>query len=323
MNDPISREVGALATPASGDAGTPETGTTSGALAFTSRLRFVTRKRRRGGIWGERRSTRRGAGLEFADYRDYAPGDDPRRVDWNLYARLDRPYVRLYEEEEDLAVHVLVDGSASMACLVDLPVDAGESQRWEAARALAAALGAIALFGGDALSGALLGNGAVAATWGPGRGRVQLARWQTWCGHMAASGGTLLAPALRDFAARAGRPGLILLISDGYDPAGLAEGVAALAGRGHEVVLLHLLVDDELDPTIHGDLCLVDSETGDKREITIDAAALAAYRQRLESWQAELRALANKHGGRYALLRADAPLRKMVMEDLRSAGVVR
>ncbi len=322
MSDPILRGAGAPATSPADDAtGAPETG----ALSFASRLRFVTRKRRRGGTWGERRSTRRGAGLEFADYRDYAPGDDPRRVDWNLYARLDRPYVRLYEEEEDLAVHVLVDGSASMACSFDplAPVGAGDSPRWQAARDLAAALGAIALFGGDARGGGLVGNGAVAATWGPGRGRVQLARWQTWCNGLAASGGTSLAPALRDFVARAGRPGLVLLISDGYDPPGLADGVAALAGRGHEVVLLHLLLDDELSPPLHGDLCLVDSETGDKRELTLDGAAIAAYRQRLDGWQSELRALTGKHGGRYALLRADAPLRKMVLEDLRGAGVVR
>ena len=119
-------------------------------LALLSHLRFVTRKRKRGGTWGERRSTRRGVGLEFADYRDYTPGDDPRRVDWNLYARLDRPYVRLYEEEEDLSVVVLLDGSASMAW------GEGDAARWPAVQRLAAALGAVALLDGDALSGAAL-----------------------------------------------------------------------------------------------------------------------------------------------------------------------
>lgn len=288
-------------------------------FAFLTNLRFVTRKRRRGGTWGERRSTRRGVGLEFADYRDYAPGDDPRRVDWNLYARLDRPYVRLYEEEEDLAVSVLLDGSASMGWAAE----EGGSARWQAAQQLAAALGALALLGGDALHGALLRGGA-AKLWGPGRGRAQLPRWEAWCaGVTAAPGETLLSPALRDFAARAGRPGLTLLLTDGYDPAGLADGIAALAGRGHEVVLLHLLLPAELAPTLRGDLRLVDAETGDKREMTIDGAALAAYQQRLAEWQAELRALAGKHGGRYALLRADVPLQRLVLGDLRGAGIVR
>ncbi len=288
-------------------------------FAFLTNLRFVTRKRRRGGTWGERRSTRRGTGLEFADYRDYAPGDDPRRVDWNLYARLDRPYVRLYEEEEDLAVSVLLDGSASMGWAED----GGMGARWRAAQQVAAALGALALLGGDALHGAVLYGGA-AALWGPGRGRAQLPRWQMWCAGVAASAGASpLAAALRDFAARVGRPGLTLLLTDGYDPDGLSEGIAALAGRGHEVVLLHLLLPEELSPTLRGDLRLVDAETGDKREMTIDGAALSAYQQRLGEWQAELRATVGKHGGRYALLRADIPLRRLILENLRGAGIVR
>jgi uncharacterized protein (DUF58 family) len=287
-------------------------------LALLTRLRFVTRKRKRGGTWGERRSTRRGAGLEFADYRDYTPGDDPRRVDWNLYARLDRPYVRLHEEEEDLAVMVLLDGSASMAW------GEGEAARWPAVQRLAAAFGTLALLGGDALWGAALYK--PPAFWGPSRGRGVLPGWQAWCTALAPSAAppavSSLADALRDVAGRAHRPGLALLLTDGYDPNGLRAGVAALAGRGHEIVLLHLLTPDELNPTLRGDLRLVDAETGDKREVTVDGAALDAYQRRLGDWQAELRALAGKHGGRYALLRTDVPLRRLLLEDLRKARVV-
>jgi uncharacterized protein (DUF58 family) len=268
-------------------------------LALLSRLRFVTRKRKRGGTWGERRSTRRGVGLEFADYRDYSPGDDPRRVDWNLYARLDRPYVRLYEEEEDLAVMVLLDGSASMVW------GEVEAARWPAAQRLAAAFGAMALLGGDALWGAVLQDARPGAFWGPNRGRGLLPDWQTWCINIAPGGATAMADALRNLA---GRPGLALLLTDGYDPVGLSAGLAALAGRGHEIVLLHLLTPDELSPTLRGDLRMVDVETGDHR--------------RLASWQAELRALVGKHGGRYAMLRTDVPLRRMLLEDLRRARIV-
>ncbi|HOU12249.1 MAG TPA: DUF58 domain-containing protein [Anaerolineae bacterium] len=283
-------------------------------LALLSRLRFVTRKRKRGGSWGERRSTRRGAGLEFADYRDYTPGDDPRRVDWNLYARLDRPYVRLHEEEEDLAVMVLLDGSASMAW------GEGETARWPAVQRLAAAFGTMTLLGGDVLWGAALHT--THAFWGPSRGRGLLPGWQTWCSSVTPSGTISLTDALRDIASRAHRPGLALLLTDGYDPAGLGAGLAALAGRGHEVVLLHLLTPDELNPALRGDLRLVDAETGDKREVTVDGAALDAYQRRLADWQAELRALAGKHGGRYTLLRTDVPLRRMLLEDLRRARIV-
>ncbi len=289
--------------------------TFDGDLSWLARLRFVTRKRRRGGTWGERRSTRRGAGLEFADYRDYSPGDDPRRVDWNLYARLDRPYTRLYEEEEDLAVAILLDGSASMGW------DGGQGARWPAVQALAHALGALALLGGDGLRGMCVG--AARAEWGPKRGRGYVAAWQSWVRALSPGGVVGLDAALRAFAAPPGRAGLTLLLTDGYDPAGLDAGLAALAGRGHEVILLHLLTPDELAPELRGDLRLVDAETGVKREVTVDGAALAAYQRQLAAWQAELRALAGKHGGRYACLRTDAPVKQQVLEGLRGAGVVR
>ncbi len=286
-------------------------------LGWLSRLRLVSHRRRRGGAWGERRSVRRGSGLEFADYRDYSPGDDPRRLDWALYARLDRPYVRLFEEEEDLAVTVLVDGSASMDW------GAGESwARWPAAQRLAAALGALALLEGDTLAGALLQGERPAALWGAARGRGRLPEWEAWSEGLTPGGAAALGPGLQAFAARPVRPGLILLLTDGYDVPGLSAGLTALAGRGHEVVLLHLLTPEEVEPTLRGDLRLVDVESDARREVTVDGAALAAYRERLAAWQAELRGLAGQHGGRYALLRTDAPLSRLLLEELRHASVV-
>ncbi len=287
-------------------------------LSLCARLRFVTRKRRRGGTWGERRSTRRGAGLEFADYRDYTPGDDPRRVDWNLYARLDRPYVRLFEEEEDLAVSVVLDGSASMAWGED--ADA----RWPAAQRLAGALGAMALLGGDGLRGALL-RGDARGAWGPQRGRGYVPPWLRWIETLRPEEAAPARPpaaTLRELAAHPQRPGLLLLLTDGYDPPGLASGIAALAGRGHEVVLLHLLTADDVAPTARGDLRLVDVETGAKCEVTVDNATLDAYQRRFAAWQSELRALVGKHQGRYVALRTDQPLRQMLLENLRRAHVV-
>lgn len=286
-------------------------------LPLLSRLRFVVRRPRRGGSWGERRSTRRGSGLEFADYRDYTPGDDPRRVDWNLYARLDRPYVRLYEEEEDLVVTVLLDGSASMGW--------GEEQtaRWPLACRIAQALGTLALLGGDSLRGGVLGGTAVTATWGPARGRGHVSAWAAWLETLRLGEKAALGEALSAVALRPGRPGLTLLLTDGYDVPGLRAGLAALAARGHEVVLLHLLTPEELDPGLRGDLRLVDSETGEHQDVTVDGAALAAYDRRLASWRSELRTLAGKHGGRYALLRTDLSLHRIFLEELRHAAIVR
>ncbi len=286
--------------------------------ALLGRLRFVSRRRRQGG-WGERRSTRRGQGLEFADYRDYVPGDDLRRVDWNLYARLDRPYVRLYEEEADLHVYLLLDASASM----DWRAEEGQPSRWEKARALALALGTVALLNGEALGAALLREGRVEG-WLPRlRGRAALPRWEAWVAQAKASGTTALGAALRSFVARRPRPGLALLISDAYDPEGLEAGSRALASAGHEVILLHLLTPQELEPSLWGEVRLVDVESGAAREVTVDRAAREAYLGRLRRWQEALRSLLGRYGGRYAVIRSDLPLQRVMLEELRRVGVLR
>ncbi len=286
--------------------------------ALLGRLRFVTRRRRRGG-WGERRSTRRGQGLEFADYRDYVPGDDLRRVDWNLYARLDRPYVRLYEEEADLHVHLLLDGSASM----DWAADGTLPSRWAKAKALALALGTVALLNGEALGAAMLREGHVEGRLPRLRGRAALPRWESWVAQAKAGGTTALGAALRTFVAGKPRAGLVLLLSDAYDPGGLEAGLKALASAGHEVILLHLLTPQELEPPLWGEVRLVDVESGAAREVTVDRAAQEAYLARLRRWQEELRGLLGRYGGRYVVIRSDLPLQKVVLEGLRRAGILR
>ncbi len=285
-------------------------------LAWLGRLRLVTHRAQRGGTWGERRSARRGQGLEFADYRDYTAGDDPRRVDWNLFARLDRPYVRLFEEEEDLSVTLVLDGSPSMAW------GEGESARWPVAQRLTLALGAVALLGGDALRVALLG-GAPARVWGPYRGRGYLPALENWLTAQQPDAGEAFGTALEAFARRPLRPGLVFLITDGYDPSGLEAGLRAFAARGHETVLLHLLTPEELQPTLRGELELEDSENGVRRPLTLDTVTLRAYHRRREAWQGELRAMAARHRGRYVLLDAAQPLRRLMLEHLRRAGVVK
>ncbi|MBN1259615.1 MAG: DUF58 domain-containing protein [Anaerolineae bacterium] len=287
--------------------------------ALLARLRFVTHRRRRSGpTFGERRSTRRGAGLEFADYRDYSFGDDLRRVDWNLFARLDRPYVRLFEAEETLHVTLIVDGSASMAWQAE-----GFASRWRAVRELVAALGAIALLHGDALEGIFLQNAASPIRWGRKSGRPQLQPWGAWVAALRPGGDLAFGTALHALAARSTPAGLVVLLTDGYDVAGLAEGIPALASRGHEVILLQVLTPDERAPNLRGDVRLIDVETGSRREVTIDGPVLAAYQRALVDWQLEFRRLMAQHGGRYVLLDAAAPLKRLLLEDLRFAGLIR
>lgn len=289
-------------------------------LARLDPLTFAVRHVRPGQMAGERRSTKRGTSVEFADYRDYAPGDDLRRVDWNTYARLSRPYVKLFEEEEDLAVHVLLDASDSM----DWGEDA--AHKWTYARRLAAALGYVALTSGDRLTVQTLGR--EPARFGPTRGRAQVLRFLRWMEELPASGVTDLTGDLRAYANGAyavtgGRPGLALLLSDFFSPTGVVDGLTALLGRGHEVTALHLLSPDEVAPPLGGDLRLRDVETGAEQEVTIDAALRTRYRRRLAAWRDELRADFRRRGARYLPFTTDVPPARVLLYDLRRAGVWR
>lgn len=289
-------------------------------MAQLETLSLVARHVRAGQFQGERRSTKRGTSVEFADYRNYTRGDDLRRVDWNIYARLERPYVKLFEEEEDLAVHILVDASASM----DWGGEDGTDEpwnKWRYARHLAAALGTVALNGGDHLTVVALPE--LRPVLGPTRGRGHLLRLFDDLADLEAGGGTDLNRSLRTYALSGGRAGLVILISDLLSPAGYVEGLTALAARGHEVVLIHVLSPDEVDPPLGGDLRLIDVETGDPQEVTIDGGMRDLYRRRLVAWREEIRAACRGRDVHYLPIETDTPFERVVLTDLRRAGVLR
>ncbi len=298
-------------------------------LRRLEQLALVARHVRAGQSVGERRSIKRGSSVEFADYRDYAPGDDLRRVDWNIYARLERPFVRLFEEEEDLAVHLLLDGSGSMDWgQREERGEEGDANKWGYARQLAAALGYVALTSGDRLQVATLGSyrsqlSALESQFGPVRGRGHVLRLFEWLAGLEAGGTTDLSASLRSYALTGGRAGLVVLLSDLFSPTGYVEGLTALAARGHEVALIHLLSPDEVDPPLGGDLRLLDVETGDPQEVTIDGGMRDLYRRRLEAWRDEIRADCRARDVHYLPVETDTPFDRVVLYDLRRAGVVR
>jgi uncharacterized protein (DUF58 family) len=286
------------------------------ALRKLEQLALVADRVRVGVMKGERRSRKRGTSIEFADYRDYTRGDDLRRLDWNVYARLERPFIKLLEEEEDLAVHLLVDRSSSM----DWP-DAAEENKLRYALLLAGALGHIALSTGDLVSVTVLGRNR--QRWGPLRGKHNSLRLLQFLDGTRAAGETNLNAALQDYALRGGRPGLAFLISDMFSPAGYREGVNALLARGYEVGILHLLSPDEVQPPLAGDLKLVDVETGEDAEISLDGMTLAAYQERLRGWQAELAAFSASRGIHYVPVTTDVAWEQLVLRTLRAEGVLK
>jgi uncharacterized protein (DUF58 family) len=314
-------------------------------LRKLDQLSLVARHVRAGQAAGERRSTKRGSSVEFADYRDYVQGDDLRRVDWNIYARLERPFVKLFEEEEDLAVHILLDGSGSMDWGSESANQRiGETNKWLYARRLAASLGYVALTSGDRLTVTNLQSPISNLHFGPVRGRGHALRLFQWLENLGAEGVTDLNAALRAYALSGGRPGLVVLISDLFSPtyskgseaaptryskgseaapAGYIEGVTALASRGHEVALIHTLSPDEVEPPLGGDLRLLDVETGDPQEVTIDGGTRALYRRRLAAWRDEIRAACRTRTAHYLPVETDTPFDRVVLYDLRRCGVVR
>ncbi len=288
-------------------------------LRNLDRLTLASRRIRAGTVKGERRSKQHGTSIEFADYRDYVHGDDLRRVDWNIYARLDRPYLKLLEEEEELAVHVLVDASGSMNW------GEGEKRKFTYAVRLTAALGYIALASGDRLTVSLIrsANGSRPAQFGPHRGRGHALPLLRFLEAQVPSGQTDLNARLRNYANAARRPGLAYLISDLLSPSGFEEGLSHLQGRGYQLGVLHVLCPEELDPPLSGDLRLVDVETGQGQDVTLDGGMRDLYQRRVRERRDGIEAFCAKRSMHYLRVETSVPLEELVLEEMRRKGLVR
>ena len=286
---------------------------------------------RAGVMKGNRRSRKRGTSIEFADYRNYTQGDDLRRLDWNVFARLERPFIKLTQEEEDLAVHILVDSSDSMNWPPAEDDHDAPDHKLRLAMQLAGALGYIGLLSGDLVSVALFDSGG-RRNWGPFRGRpngwplisflevnFRLLTNETPGGERR----TTLDLSLRDYALRARRPGLLFLISDLLSPGDVRQGLDTLLSRGYEIALLHVLSPGELSPDLSGDLRLLDVETGEAAEVTLDPLTLDEYATQLAQWRGQIETFCGGRGIHYSLVAADTPWELLIAQGLRRQGVVR
>ena len=282
-------------------------------------LMLVARKVRVGAMKGDRRSIKRGNSIEFADYRNYVPGDDLRQLDWNIYARLERPFIKLLEDEEDLTAHLILDASASM----DFPPE-GEADQKKLlyAKRIFAGLAYLSLTSNDRLILTAVNDGG-SATFGPVRGRGRGIAMLRFIQDLDVAGITDLNIMLGDYARRARRPGLALIISDMFSPTGYIDGLNALLSRGHEVAFLHVLAPEEISPPLVGDLRLIDVETGQAQEVTVDATMRGIYQRRLSAWRDEIRDECLRRGAYYFPLVTDAPWERVILSDMRRAGLVK
>ncbi|MCE9583862.1 MAG: DUF58 domain-containing protein [Planctomycetes bacterium] len=272
------------------------------------RLAIRVRRAFAGRMQGERRSTKRGVSVEFADYREYIAGDDPRYIDWNAAARMDRLYLKLYVEEEDLSVHLLVDASASM--------DFGKPKKIDFAKRAAAALAYVGLANLDRVTIVPFAADQQERL-GPERGRASVFKLLAFLEGIVPSGTTSLAETVKSFLARNPRRGPIFVLSDLLDPAGWEKPFAQLAHAGFQPMVVHVLSPEETDPTDADDVRFVDSETGVSVDLSMNASVIKAYRARVEGFRREVEAWCRKHDMPYAFARTDADFEEFVMRTMR------
>lgn len=281
-------------------------------LARLEALDLVSRKIFLGRFKGERRSTRKGRSVEFADYRNYSQGDDLRFVDWNLYARLDRLFVKLFLEEEDLHLYVLVDASKSM--------DFGEPTKFRFAQQLAAALGFVGLIRSHRVRIETLGQSlrVPGPTW---RGRQNAWPMFAHLDGLAATETTSLATGVRNFGLRNPGRGVLVLITDLMDKDGYESALRYLIAHRLDAYVVHVLSREELRPDLAGDLRLVDCEDDEATEVTVGDPLLRAYDATLQSFLAEAREFCSRRGLNYLSVESSLPVERLVFDLLRRQGL--
>ena len=288
-------------------------------LARLEHVRLQMRRRFAGTLRAERRSRRTGSSLEFADFRNYVPGDDPRRIDWSIYGRIERLMTKLYEEEEDLDVGILIDCSASMHWR---PTGASYSTKFALARQLAAALAYFALHGLDHVA-LWFFDSTLRAESGRYRGRPAFHDVLRFLRSSHGGGGTSLSTSLGRFGRSRRRRGLAIVLSDCLDVSGYERGLSALVGRHFAVHLVHVMDPAECDPAESGDLTLRDCESAEEMAVTAGRSLRRIYREEVERFRNGVRSWCARHNAGYSFIIADADFDDIILRTFRRDGLVR
>ncbi len=283
-------------------------------LARLEQLELVSRKIFQGRMKGERRSKRKGQSVEFADYRNYVIGDDLRHLDWNLFARLDRLFIRLFMEEEDLHVYLLIDNSLSMSF--------GTPTKLHYAKQVAAALAFVGLVNLDRVMIEVF-NDRLTQSMPAARGRRSLWRVLDFLQKVEPAGPSDLRRALYTFSIKCSGKGIVLLLSDFMDKGGYEDALRYLVARQLDVYAIQVLSREEIEPELVGDLKLVDAEDEDVAEVTISAPLLKRYKQNLAAFRGALSEFCSRRGVAYLFTSNQVPFERLVLTYLRQRGLVR
>ena len=281
-------------------------------LRKLERLAIAARRVQLGSVKGERKSKRKGSSIEFADYRDYVQGDDLRHIDWNMFGRLDALYLKLFQDQEDLTVHLLLDASRSMSF--------GRPPKIEFAAKLAAAIGYIALVGYDRVSAQAFGDGELRRL-PPTRGKASAHKLFSFIESIGASGETHLEPSLKSYVLRSRAKGVAVLISDFFDEDGFEQSLRRLMQTGSDCYVIHVLSRDEIDPDVSGDLKLLDCETKGFTEISVSPALLKRYKDNVAGFSEAIRKFCLARGITYIFASSDTPFEQLTLDVLRGGGM--
>lgn len=277
-------------------------------LALVSRKVFSGRNR------AERRTKKSGSGIEFADHRDYQPGDDFRTLDWNVYRRFGRLLVRLYEEEEDLAIYFIIDASGSMAF--------GDGAKLRYAKKIAAALAYVGLANLDRVS-VVSTSDQMMDRMQETRGKARIFKVFRFLTELQPRGETDLEAALRTFVARHKRRGLAVLVTDLYDPKGFEAGINVLRYNKFDPFVLHVTDEREAKPELAGDVLLYDCESGDEREVTVTAKVLEKFAVVYRNYLDEVERFCTSHQVPYFRADVGIPFDELVLRVFRRGGFLR
>lgn len=282
-------------------------------LARIDQLAFVSKKIFAGKMRGERLTRRRGQSAEFADFRNYVVGDDLRFLDWNIYARLERLFIKLFLQEEDLHVSILLDISKSM--------NWGTPHKGLYTRQVAAALAYIGLVNFDRVSLYTFSDGLQYELAGI-RGRRWMFKAIEFLSEVEYSGSSDLARTGKQFATRHPQPGIVVLLSDFLDKGGVEGGMRYLLGRSYDLYALQVLSPEEIDPPLAGDLRLTDVEDDDVAEVTVSRALLARYRQTLQAYCHSIKDYCSRRGVSYLFTSTQVPFDQIILSYFRQRGLV-
>jgi uncharacterized protein (DUF58 family) len=277
-------------------------------------LELVSKKIFVGRMKGERKSKRRGSSVEFADHRQYSVGDDLRHIDWNVYGRLDRLFLKLFLEEEDLHFYTLLDTSLSM--------DFGEPTKLHYGKQVAAALAFIGLVNHDRVMLDTFSSN-LDAGMSSIRGRSQMYRVVGYLDKLAANGASDLTASVKSFAIKHSGKGVVVIISDFLDKRGYEPALRYLLARNMDIYAIHVLSNEEVNPELVGDLRLVDAEDEDIAEITVSAPLLRRYKENLNAFVGGMKEWCTKRGITYIFTTNQNPFDKLILNYLRERGLVR